>query len=61
MEHQDLTPEEEVYYANHALIDVCDGTCGDYVAITNYHDGDDFLTWFNGKLYCKTCLKDLCC
>lgn len=60
MEHQELTQEEEVYYANYALIDVCDGLgCGDYVAITNYHDGDRFLTWKDGKLYCPKCLMSL--
>lgn len=56
-EHQGLTPEEEVYYSNYALIDLCD-ECGDYFPIHNHHDNAyDFLTWANGRLYCQGCLK----
>lgn len=51
-----LTPEEELHYANHALIDICDG-CGDFIGIHNHHDGSNYLTWANGKLYCYDCLK----
>lgn len=55
MEHQELTQEEEVYYANHAWIDVCDD-CGNWTAIHNNRDGSNFLTWtMNGQLLCQKC------
>lgn len=54
--HNGLTPEEQLHYANHALVDHCDG-CGDYTPIHNHHDGSNYLTWSNGKLYCYDCLK----
>jgi len=55
-EHKELTPEEEIHYANYALIDVCDG-CGNYFPITNHHDGNNYLTFVGSKLYCQKCLK----
>jgi hypothetical protein len=56
MENVGLTQEEELYYANHALIDLCD-CCGDFVAIHNDCGGSNYLTWVDGKLYCQKCLK----
>ena len=53
MDEAGLTFEEEVYYANHALIDICDD-CGDWTPITNYHDGDNFLI-FDGWFICYKC------
>ena len=50
----ELTLEEQVYYANYAEVDVCD-CCGNYTAIKNWHDGDNYLTWVAGKLYCQKC------
>jgi len=50
-----LTLEEELYYANHALIDICD-CCGNYFSIQNHHDGSNYLTWHGSKLYCQKCI-----
>ena len=57
MEHQELTPEEELHYANYGQVDDCD-CCGNMIAITNWHDGADYLTWNErgNKLYCRKCL-----
>jgi hypothetical protein len=54
--HSGLTPEEELHYASHALIDYCDG-CGNYTPIHNHNDGKNFLTFVGDKLYCQKCLK----
>jgi hypothetical protein len=55
---KELTFEEQVYYANNVLIDVCD-CCGDYFPITNRNDGKDYLTITgNGySLICNKCNK----
>ena len=52
----ELSIEEEVYYGNYGLIDVCD-LCNNEVAITNYHDDKNYLTLVGSKLYCQRCLK----
>jgi hypothetical protein len=53
-----LTEKEIMYYANYALIDVCDDcSCGEYTPIKNYHDGRNYLTWAGNRLYCLKCLK----
>lgn len=56
MQDRDMTLEELVHCENYPLIDVCDG-CGEYTPITNDHDGKNFLTFINDKLYCQKCLK----
>lgn len=57
IEHQGLTPEEEVHYANYAWIDVCE-CCGEWTPIQKSQDNLNYLTWtFEGKLYCQKCLK----
>jgi len=48
--------EEEVYYANYNLVDVCD-LCGKYTPITNRNDGNDYLTFTGIQLLCQGCLK----
>lgn len=53
---KELTFEEQVYYANNALIDVCD-CCGEYFPITNRNDGNDYLTLIGNQLLCQGCLK----
>lgn len=54
MDKHGLTFEEEVYYANQAEIDVCD-LCGEWTPITNWHDGNNYLTFCGSKLYCRKC------
>lgn len=49
-----LTFDEEIYYANHALIDICNG-CGNYFPIQNHHDGSNYLTWNGSQLLCCKC------
>ena len=58
MEHIGLTHEEEIYYANYNLIDLCD-ECSDYVPITNYNDGSNYLTFIENKVVCQKCMKFL--
>ena len=53
---KELTEEEQVYYANNALIDICD-CCGEYFPITNHNDGDDYLTFIGNQLLCQGCLN----
>ncbi len=55
MDDAGLTFDEEIYYANYGLVDECD-LCHNMVAITNYHEGDNFLTLTGSKLYCCKCL-----
>ena len=50
----ELTIEEEVYYVNYALIDICD-LCGNYTPILNYNDGKNYLTLTGTHLYCQKC------
>lgn len=53
-----MNEQEEVFYGNYGLIDVCDGDgCGNDTPITNYHDGGNYLTWTGKRLYCLKCLK----
>ena len=42
---------------NYGLIDVCD-CCGDYFSIHNRHDGKNYLTWVEKRLYCQKCMAD---
>lgn len=53
--NEELT-EEEIHYVNYSLLDICDG-CHDYFPITNYNDGENYLTWVEKHLYCQKCLK----
>jgi len=53
---KELTIEEQVYYGNNALIDVCD-LCGKYFPITNGNDGNDYLTLIGNQLLCQKCLN----
>ena len=53
---KELTQEEIDYYFNFELIDVCD-LCGENFAITNYNDGDNYLTFVGNQLLCQDCLK----
>jgi hypothetical protein len=51
---KELTMEEMVFYADHALIDICD-LCGNYFPITNDHDGKNYLTLTDNGLLCLKC------
>ena len=54
---KELTEEETLYYANYSLTDTCD-LCGEDFAITNYHDGDEYLEHTIGcQLLCNKCNK----
>lgn len=54
MDEQQLTLDEELYYANHALIETCD-CCGEYCAVFNYHDGYDYIVYNGIQFLCPTC------
>lgn len=51
-----MNEQEEVFYGNYGLIDICDG-CGNDTPITNHHDGKNYLTLTGKYLYCLKCLK----
>lgn len=53
---QFMNDEEEVFYANYGLIDICED-CGNDTPILNHHDGKNYLTWTGKHLYCLKCLK----
>ena len=55
-EENELTEEQQIFYGNYGLIDVCD-LCGNYVPIINHHDGKNYLTLVGDKLHCQECLK----
>ena len=52
----ELTEEETIYYANYGLIDTCD-CCGEEFPITNYYDGENYLTFEGNQLLCQKCIK----
>lgn len=54
--NEELT-EEKIHYVNYSLLDICDG-CHDYFPITNYNDGENYLTWVGKHLYCQKCMAD---
>lgn len=51
-----MTEEEEIYYANNSLIDICD-CCGDYFPIYDRKDEKDFLTLDGTQILCNECLE----
>ena len=53
---KELTEEEQVYYAEYALIELCD-CCGKYRPVRNHNDGADYITFTGRQFLCQTCLN----
>lgn len=50
-----LSIEEEVYYTNYGLIDMCD-CCQDYYPIHYYQDRKNYITFTGKQFLCQKCL-----
>lgn len=50
----ELTEQEMIYYANYALIELCD-VCGDYFSIRNYHDDENYIEYNGQQFLCNVC------
>jgi hypothetical protein len=51
--HIPLTEEEEIFYANYSLVELCDGTCHDYCPM--FMDDKKNYIIYDGKFICLKC------
>ena len=52
---KELTIEEQIYYGNNALIDICDICHDNAVPILNDNDGRPYLEFVGTQLLCPKC------